>query len=1104
MYAASIVDERLAIAAQTLGWKPEYHSTDEVDKFTEYLKQWEKYNASGQLYFSRDLKQNEYRFIVNEKVLCTCDAAYYLTRYAHLSDENDTNVRYKFRDTQKIYFHVISELEAKHAAIEIIIGKGRQQFVTTIIELLIGHRVFFHKDTNALTASADRIKSEEMGKKILFAYDNLQWWLKPKSSRRVESVPGLLEFESLNSRVSIQHGATSAKQKGQQRVGLGRGGTRTVWHVCLSGRCLVRTTDSRLVPIKEILVGDQTISQDGSLVKINRVWKSPRANELTSEIFVWGMCTPITSTRDHKILTNVGWKEARTVTTDDRIMYPVRPIYASQDSVVWEWYEKHKQIKSGRTETPLSYEFGRLVGLYLAEGSIDLSRKVSRRLTYSLHQDELATVQSWISDVFEHVDPHLGRRRSSKTGTVYIYERGFVKWIQDNFGFKDSKRIPDCVWNFGPEFCKGLVYGYLFGDGHFAKDRIFATSIRLPILIGIRELLISLGIGWSQITYREPGFWYGRNCAECWTLEISGSAAKLLLSEYGEEFSESLGSGIEHWQWNERRTAVEVQVKQNGDGFSEDFYDLEVDHDSHSFLSACGIVHNSEAAHIPRPEEQIEASLMRATHASPKVFGNIESSFSGKTGWFADKYRYAKEHRNDGLSRLTPIFFSWPCAHDIYPTRTWISTHPVPFEWKPKDKVLSQIIKAELFIRNDPLLGDYFGTDWIMPIDQQWFYHCLYTEALGSGNMSSLQQEVACDDVEAMIASYDNVFGQETIEVCHQNRVQKYDVYGITGQSIEDKHEPKLEDIDTSKPRIPIVHTSNQGDTYKWELVPLKYELYENPSGKREELEYINDVLFVFKQPSFRQPFEINNIASRAYGVGVDTGTGQGHDYSAICVTERGDGPIADIQVAEWRSNTVGHVEAFAYVMPICLYFTNPNKEINNYPLVGIEQLTAVGDVCQKEMKRLGYPAGRFFNFGRYDSRNALKQLTNKQGWFTTGWSRPILVGNFIYVVQNQWYILNSPWTIEECREFEVHKTASGKTKEEHSSESNDDCIFAAGISTFIMHDMDTLADRSKKQSRVGEALPKLVLGPYAGQVVNTTQGGIREATLDEILELSY
>jgi len=742
MYAHSIVEERLSFAKAELGWELEYHSSDEVDKFTEHLRRWEKYNAAGQLYFSRDLTQQEHRFIVNEKTLCMCDAAYYLTRYAHLADENDTNVRFKFRDTQRIYFHVISALEAKGAAIEIIGGKSRQQFFTTIVELLIGHRVFFYKDTNALTASADRIKSEEMGKKILFAYDNLQWWMRPKYSRRVESVPGLLEFEALNSRVSIQHGATSAKQKGQQRVGLGRGGTRTVWHV-------------------------------------------------------------------------------------------------------------------------------------------------------------------------------------------------------------------------------------------------------------------------------------------------------------------------------------------------------------------------SEAAHIPRPEEQIEASLMRATHASPKVFGNIESSFAGKTGWFADKYRYAKEHRNDGLSRLTPIFFSWPCAHDIYPTKTWISTHPVPFEWRPKDKVLSQIIKAELFIREDPLLGDFFGKDWVMPIDQQWFYHCLYTEALGSGNLNSLMQEMACDDIEAMVASYDNVFGQETIEVCHQNRVQKYDVYGIVGQSIETEHEPKLEDIDTSKPRIPIIHESNHGDRYKWELVPLKYELYENPSGRQEELDYINDVLFVFKQPSFRQPLSAETQIQRKFGVGVDTGTGQGYDYSCICVTECGDGPIPDTQVAEWRSNKVGHVEAFAFVMAICLYFTNPNKEISSYPLVGIEQLMSVGDVCQKEMKRLGYPAGRFFNFGRYDSKNKLKQLTNKQGWFTTGWSRPILVGNFVYVVKNGWYILNSPWTIEECREFEVHQTSTGKAKLEHSSTSHDDSIFASGISTFILHDMDTLADRSKKQSRVGADMPTLNLGAYNGLVVNETRGGIREATLAEILELT-
>src|SRR5512146_2520743 len=135
MYSDAIVHERLNDAEKILNWRPEYHSVDEVDKFTQYLSKWEKFNSSGQLYFSRDLTPKEFRFITNERVLCMCDAAYELTRYAHLSDETDSNVRYKSRDTQKVYFHVISHLEEKHAAIELIVGKGRQQFVTTIVEL---------------------------------------------------------------------------------------------------------------------------------------------------------------------------------------------------------------------------------------------------------------------------------------------------------------------------------------------------------------------------------------------------------------------------------------------------------------------------------------------------------------------------------------------------------------------------------------------------------------------------------------------------------------------------------------------------------------------------------------------------------------------------------------------------------------------------------------------------------------------------------------------------------------------------------------------------------------------------------------------------------
>ncbi len=743
MYAESVVNLRLDMAAEQLGYRPEYHSTAEVDKFEEHLRRWEKYNAAGQLYFSRNLTPQEYRFISNERILCMCDAAYFLTRYARVSDETDTSVRFRFRDTQKIYFAVVAALEEKHSAIELIIAKGRQVFVTTLTELLICHRIFFHHDTNALTASADRVKSEEMGKKILFAYDNLPWWLKPKSSRRVESVPGLLEFDTLNSRVSIQHGSGQAKVKGAQRVGLGRGGTRTVWHI-------------------------------------------------------------------------------------------------------------------------------------------------------------------------------------------------------------------------------------------------------------------------------------------------------------------------------------------------------------------------SEVASFPNAEEQIEAALLRGTHASPRVFGVVESTFAGDTGWFPEKYKWGKEHRDDGLSRLIPIFFSWPCARSIYPTRTWEETHPVPYEWQPEGKVLQQLTKAELFIQTDPLLSKYFGSSWEMPLIQKWFYHVGYTEAERTGTLPSWFQEMCCDDVEAMQSSYDNVFGRETIEVCHREREQKYDVYGLVGQSIEDAHEPPTNEIDYDKPRIPIRHKSHRGDVYQWELVPLRYELYEGATGRKEELDEIDGRLFIFKQPLFRQPNHAPSMQGvKQYGVGVDSSTGMGYDYSVISVTQKGDGAVPDVQAAEWRSNRVGHVEIFAFVLPICLYFTNPNSDLFSYPMVGIEQLMSVGDVCQKEMKRLGYPSGRFFHFGRYDT-NKIKQETNKQGWFTTGWSRPILVGNFVHGVRNGWYVPNSPWLIESCRNFEVHYTSTGKEKLEHSSISNDDDIFAGGISTFILHDLDTLADRSKKQFRApASSFPPIDIAPYTGNRVNVGQGrgnSSNQVSIDDIL----
>lgn len=734
MYAESIVEERIGYAQEELQYTLAYHSIEEVDRFIEKLEEATRLDHLGRPVFARNLTRAEYIFIENEKILCACDAAYWLTRYAWLSDENNNAVRFQFRGAQTPLFAVISELESIYAAIELLIAKGRQQYITTLTQLLVDHRVFFHHYTYGVTASADATKSAEMAQKTFFTYDHMPWWLKPKYSRRVEGVPGLLKFDDLDSRLAILHGAASARAKGAQKTGIARGSTPTVYAI-------------------------------------------------------------------------------------------------------------------------------------------------------------------------------------------------------------------------------------------------------------------------------------------------------------------------------------------------------------------------SEVAHFPDAEQTIEAALFGGVHANPKILGCLESTFAGDSNWFARTYLAAREMIRLGKpTRLRPLFFNWPFAREIYPTPTWWATNRIymPQGWRPANKVAEQIRKAELFIQSDPLLSAFMGSNWQMPIEQQWFYNFKYENAERAGTLSTLMQEFPCDDTEAMVSSFDNVFGREVIEVLDTNRQREFDVYGFVGQGIDDRFEPPTDEIDYNRRRIVFNHQTPRQEVYRWELVPLLYSLFKDANGHELEREAIDARLFVYEP--FNPEFE--------YSMGVDTSTGIGRDGSVICVNRIGKPGTPDIQVAELRSHLIGHVEAWAFVMPIALMYYNPAKGALGWPKIAIEQVAAVGDVCQGELRKLGYPTGRFHQFGRYDTLE-MKQRTNKLGWHTGGWSRPILLGYFVHAIKNGWLILNSPWTIDECQHFEVHTTESGRSKQEHSSESWDDGIFAAAMAYFTAHDMDSLAERSNKQYR-GELaplnLPQVDITPVTGIASVSPYGYRNQVNLDSLL----
>lgn len=530
------------------------------------------------------------------------------------------------------------------------------------------------------------------------------------------------------------------------------------------------------------------------------------------------------------------------------------------------------------------------------------------------------------------------------------------------------------------------------------------------------------------------------------------------------------------------------------------------------------VYHLSECASFSNAADQIEAALFKAVHPSPSIFGILESTGEGDVGWWADTWRFSKSNYAEGTSRLLPLFLPWFVGLDIYPKPAWLRAHPVPSDFHSRrlPDTREHVAKAELYVHTHEMIRRHlcathaslppdkrqWWVDGSMPLEQQYFWEVGHEEAKAKGLESTWFQEMAGDDIEALQRSSESVFGIEVTDRIDRQRRRDYAVYGLSGQSIEDEYEPPTEDIDygtpsSPRPRIPVIFRSPRGPAYNWELIPLLHDHARVDSLRKSNpdafWDYAQGKLFVWHPPR----------PGVDYSIGIDTAGGTGNDSTVICVTEIAPrAGLPDLQAAEFRSCYVSHVQAFAFVMAIAAYYASAMTDSTlpyRQPLVAPEQVAAVGDVVTTQMRQMGY--ARIFRFQRYD--NAKSTKSNKLGWYTFGWSRPILIGSFIETLKNGWYELNSPWTLHECEHFESHSTASGKVKQEHEDGEHDDGIFASAISIEIVRGKQSKTDRSAKRF-MGDAdatrLPAIDIAPSQGPRFPTASlDSFRPLTLDEL-----
>ena len=377
------------------------------------------------------------------------------------------------------------------------------------------------------------------------------------------------------------------------------------------------------------------------------------------------------------------------------------------------------------------------------------------------------------------------------------------------------------------------------------------------------------------------------------------------------------------------------------------------------------------------------------------------------------------------------------------------------------DATKAHIARCESYIRNTPYLAKVVGSNYRVPIEQQWWWQLEYVQARERHSLQQHAARLPADDFEALTGVHDSVFDGETIMELEDDiyeirtdgkreRRNPVQVYAITGHSILEEFEPQESEIDYSKEVIHLTWKSNRDERYDWELVPLL------PIDEESEVNTF-DRLLVFEPPK----------KGALYSCGVDTAHGLGkEDEDRFCasMTKVSSGSGCDTQSCELTSLRFSPAQAVPFLAAMATWYGQGSGHYRGVKF-SIEQVEGPGDTCQNQLKIMG------FNWhhtpGRLDGKKVKDENRHREGWYSNRTTVPILMDRFVEAVNGGWYEPASKWLIEELKTLERQMKDGGRDVMTHQRGKHDDRIRAAAQSYLNLHTYDDLSARSQRRYNV-------------------------------------
>jgi len=400
-----------------------------------------------------------------------------------------------------------------------------------------------------------------------------------------------------------------------------RTGTEVIWidpettkaaiseETCIScGICLPAgipiSTDSGVTPIEGVALGDRVLTHRGRYRPVTALHTRMYTGRLY-RIRITGQPDPLEVTEEHPVLAVqrrpikggrrlekgrgiLRWVRPSELKTGD---YLVKPrVTTAEMSGSWDvaipmilGRSNHPQWSEQLISLPLTAELGRIVGYYLAEGSVSRSS-----VAFSFHEKE----QNYRNDVRRLVHRIFGYRghetQNTGRGRGVRFDSAVLARVLGSLGRGcDQKRIPPVFMTAPPDVKAELIRGFWRGDGHRgfhgAYFGLVTTSAHLAYQT--QELLVSLGIAASVTSFSPVG--KRRTYHVLVTAEFSEKMARLL----GVQVRDNRNRWASHYALDHEFAYAPIRNIQTLDVSDLQVFNLEVEEDQ-TYTAAGVAAHN--------------------------------------------------------------------------------------------------------------------------------------------------------------------------------------------------------------------------------------------------------------------------------------------------------------------------------------------------------------------------------------------------------------------------------------------------------------------------------------------------------------------------------